>query len=144
MTKISVRQLCCSSYTSRRTVISLISLKIGRYWKCSLRFSHPYMLLHFFERLLIHLVYKIKDFGELLIKSFHRLWYVTSAQANGQIAIILFYPPIYLHLIFAILRVETLSLMNWIFFSLNWMFLPAAVFIKLNNSNWRIAKIECR
>ena len=35
-------------------------------------------------------------------------------------------PPIYLHLIFAILQFEISSLMNWIFFpSLNWIFLPA-------------------
>ena len=58
---------------------------------------------------------------------------------------ILHCPPIYLHLIFAILQVEILSLMNWIF-------LPAVAckiqvwnklkiqFIKLDISNWRIAK----
>ena len=57
--------------------------------------------------------------------------------------------PIYLHLIFEILQFEISSLLNWIF-------LPAVVckiqvcnrlkikFTKLDISNWRITKIECR
>ena len=67
-------------------------------------------------------------------------------------------PSIYLHLIFAILQFEILSLMNWIFclYSLKWIFLPIIAckikvwnglkikFIKLDTSNWRIAKIKCR
>ena len=63
----------------------------------------------------------------------------------------------YLHLIFAIFHFEISSLMNWIFFLVWTGFFCLLVvckiqvwnrlkikFIKLDISNWRIAKIECR
>ena len=59
------------------------------------------------------------------------------------------YPPIYLHLIFATLQFEILSLMNWIFLPAIACKIPVwnrlkIKFIKLDISNWRIAKIECK
>ena len=58
-------------------------------------------------------------------------------------------PSIYLHLIFAIFHFEISNLMNWIFSQIQTWILQATVgrkiqFIKLNISNWRIAKIKCK